>query len=234
MLGNWFMMYNFNYFLFILPGLIVGIWAQMKMKATFAKYEKVQTLEGITGAQAARRILDNSGLQNVAVERVSGRLSDHYDPRTNVVRLSDATYNSATVGAVGVAAHECGHALQHAQGYVPIKIRSSILPLCSMGSGVSVPLIFLGFILTMPSLVTLGIVLFSLVVLFQLVTLPVEFNASRRAMAILGSSNMVTPEEGEGVRKVLTAAALTYVAALLTSVLQLLYYITLAGGRRRN
>ena len=234
MLANWYLHFNLTYLMFMLPGLVVGLWAQMKMKSTFAKYEKVQTLEGITGAQAARRILDNSGLQNVRVERVGGRLSDHYDPRTNVVRLSDATYSSPTVGAVGVAAHECGHALQHAQGYLPIKIRTAIVPVTNIGSGLSVPLIFLGFILNSPNLVNIGIILFSLVVVFQLVTLPVEFNASRRAMAILDSSNMVTPEEGAGVRKVLTAAALTYVAALLTSLLQLLYYITLAGGRRRD
>ncbi len=235
MLANWYLHFNLSYLMFMLPGLLVGLWAQMKMKSTFAKYEKVQTLEGLTGAQAARRILDNSGLQNVRVERVGGRLSDHYDPRTNVVRLSDVTYNSATVGAVGVAAHECGHAIQHAQGYLPIKIRSAIVPITNIGSGLSVPLIFLGLFLTIPNLVTLGIILFSLVVIFQLVTLPVEFNASRRAMAILDSSNMVTPEESNGVRQVLTAAALTYVAALLTSLLQLLYYVSLAGGgRRRN
>ena len=225
---------NMYYFVFMIPGLIISLWAQTKMKSTFAKYERVPTLQGLTGAQAARRILDVSGLGNVQIERVPGKLSDHFDPRTNVVRLSQSTYDSPTVGAVGVAAHECGHAMQYAEGYTPIKVRSAIVPLTNIGSSLSVPLIFIGFWLGALNLVYIGIGLFGLVAIFQLVTLPVEFNASRRAVVTLDSTNMVTPEESAGVRKVLTAAALTYVAALLTSLLQLLYYITLLSGRRRN
>lgn len=233
MLANWYLHFNLEYLLFMIPGLIIGIVAQIQMKSAFGKYGKVPTMKGLTGAQAARQILDDAGLQNVPVERVPGKLTDHYDPRANVVRLSASTYDQPTIGAVGVAAHECGHAIQHATGYLPIKIRSSIVPVTSLGSAMSIPLIFLGLFFEITSLYTLGIVLFSLVVLFQLVTLPVEFNASSRAMKILNDYNMVTPEESQGVRAVLTAAALTYVAALVTSMLQLLYYLSLAG-RRRN
>lgn len=221
------------YFLFILPGLILSLWAQFKVKSTFAKYNKTYTSQGLTGAQAARQILDANGLYNVPVEQVAGDLTDHFDPKTNVVRLSSSTFNNPSIGAVGVAAHEVGHALQYANGYMPIKIRSAIVPVCNVGSGLSVPLIILGFILSMPGLSYVGIALFSLVVLFQVVTLPVEFNASSRAIKTLDSMAMTTPEETKGAKKVLSAAALTYVAAMLTSILQLLYYISLAS-RRRN
>lgn len=224
--------FNLYYLLFMLPGLLVTLWAQWKMKSTFAKFEKVPTLQGLTGAQAVRAILDKNGLQHVQVERVDGKLTDHYDPKEDVVRLSAATYNAATIGGVGVAAHECGHAVQQAQGYGPMKLRSAIVPLANIGSGLSVPLILVGFVLNMLGLVYVGIVLFSLAVVFQLVTLPVEFNASKRAIEALDGTGMMTPEESQGVRKVLTAAALTYVAALLTSLLQLLYYVSMAGRRR--
>ncbi|MDL2253209.1 zinc metallopeptidase [Ruminococcaceae bacterium OttesenSCG-928-I18] len=228
-------MYGFNmyYFLFMIPGLIITMWAQWKMKSTFSKYEKVHTAQGLTGAQAARMILDRNGLQNVQVQQVGGKLTDHYDPRTNVVSLSQATYNAPTIGGVGVAAHECGHAIQHAVGYGPIKVRTAIVPIANWGSKLSIPLIFVGFILNVLGLVYLGILLFGLAVLFQLVTLPVELNASRRAIETLNESGMVTADESVGVRKVLTAAAMTYLAALLTSLLQLLYYLMLALGRRR-
>lgn len=226
------MIFDPLYFLFILPGLLLSLWAQIKVKGTFAKYNKTRTGSGITGAQAARQILDANGLYTVPVEQVAGNLTDHYDPKANVVRLSTSTFNNPSIGAVGVAAHEVGHALQYANGYAPIKIRSAIIPVCNLGSSLSVPLIILGFILTIPSLIYVGIALFSLVVLFQLVTLPVEFNASRRALATLDGMGMTTPEETKGAKKVLSAAALTYVAALLTSILQLLYYISLAGRRR--
>lgn len=226
---------NFNllYFAFMIPGLIISLWASAKVKRTFGVYNKVPTLNGLTGAMAARRILDANGLRDVAIVHVTGSLSDHYDPRSNVVRLSSATYASASVGAVGVAAHEVGHAIQHAQGYVPAKLRGAIVPICNLGSGLSIPLIFIGLWLNLLNLAYVGIALFGLAVVFQLVTLPVEFNASRRAIETLGDMNMVTPEENQGVRKVLTAAGLTYVAGLLTSLLQLLYYVTLVGRRRR-
>lgn len=226
-------MFDPVYFLYMLPGLIIVLFAQAKVKSTFNKYNKVSTYQGLTGAQAARAILDQNGLQNVAIEQVAGQLTDHYDPKTNVVRLSQATYGKATVGAVGVAAHECGHAIQYARGYTPIKIRTSIVPICNLGSSISIPLMLFGFIFNLYGLVYFGIALFALVVLFQLVTLPVEFNASKRAIISLNESGMVTPEESNGVKKVLSAAALTYVAALLQSLLMLLYYISRFGGRRR-
>lgn len=224
---------NYYYFLFMIPGIIISIWAQFKVKSTFAKYNNYPTLQGLTGAQAARVILDRNGLQNVAIERVSGNLTDHFDPKNDVVRLSDATFGQATVGAVGVAAHECGHAVQYAEGYVPMKVRGAIVPICNIGSSLSVPLIIIGFVLNYMGLVYVGIVLFALVAVFQLVTLPVEFNASSRAIATLDASGMVTAEESQGVSKVLSAAALTYVAALITSLLQLAYYLTIAGRRRK-
>lgn len=223
---------NIYYFAFMIPALIITIWAQVKMKSTFSKYNRVPVLNHLTGAQAARQILDRNGLQVVRVERVAGNLSDHYDPETNVVRLSESTYDSATVGAVGVAAHECGHAVQKAEKYGPMALRTVSVPICNLGSMVSVPLIIIGFIINFTSLVYLGIALFSLAVLFQLITLPVEINASRRAVKTLEDNGMVTPEENQGVRKVLTAAALTYLAALLASLLQLLYYLVAFGGRR--
>lgn len=225
--------YDWTYFAFMVPGMLISLWASAKVKSTFAKYQNVRTLNGLTGAQAARQILDDNGLQNVPVNRVPGHLTDHYDPAKKVVSLSDATYSSSSVGAVGVAAHECGHAVQHAVGYLPIKLRTAIVPLCKIGSGLSMPLILVGFWFSMTQLISAGIVLFSLAVLFQLVTLPVEFNASSRALATLRQSGMVTQEESLGVSKVLTAAALTYVAALLQSLLQLLYFINLANRRRR-
>lgn len=225
--------YDFTYFLFMIPGLIISLWASAKVKTTFKKYQNVRIISGLTGAQAAREILDKNGLQHVPVNRVAGNLTDNYDPRTNTVNLSEATYASPSVGAVGVAAHECGHAVQHALGYLPSKLRTVIVPICNIGSTLSVPLIFIGFLLSMTQLVSIGIALFALAVVFQLVTLPVEFNASSRALATLRDTGMVTPEEGVGVRKVLTAAALTYVAALLQSLLQLLYFMSLAGRRRR-
>ncbi len=224
--------FDMTYFMFMIPGLLVVLFAQWKMKSTFKKYEQVGTKQGITGAQAARQILDRNGLQHVQVVQVAGHLTDNFDPRTNVVNLSGATYGVATIGAVGVAAHECGHAVQHATGYFPIKVRSAIVPLANLGSRLSIPLILFGFILNVLGLVYVGIALFALAVLFQLVTLPVELDASRRAIQTLNASGMVTQEESVGVRKVLTAAAMTYLAALLSSLLQLLYYVSLASRRR--
>ncbi len=224
--------FNMEYFLFMIPGLLITLWAQWKMKSTFKKYESVRTMQGLTGAQAARRILDMNGLQNVQVVRVSGHLTDHFDPRSNTVSLSQATYDAPTIGAVGVAAHECGHAVQHSVGYFPIKIRTAIVPLANIGSRLSIPLIFVGFILNALGLVYVGIALFGLAVLFQLVTLPVELDASRRAIHTLNDSGMVSAEESVGVRRVLTAAAMTYLAALLSSLLQLLYYVSMASRRR--
>lgn len=220
------------YILLVIPAMLVAFWAQMRVKSTFAQYSQVAVFSGLTGAQAARRILDANGLSNVRIEMIPGNLSDHYDPSAQVVRLSQEVYARSTVAAVGVAAHETGHAIQHSVGYAPLTIRNAIIPLTNIGSGLSIPLIVLGFFLGWQPLVTLGILLFSLVTVFQLITLPVEFNASRRALETLDRYNMVTQQEHEGVSRVLTAAALTYVAALIVSVANLLRLILLFGGRR--
>lgn len=223
---------DFSYLLYVLPGLLLSMWAQFKVQSTFSKYNKIGTQQNLTGVQAARYILDANGLQNVALEKVAGNLTDHFDPKGNVIRLSDATYAQPSVGAVGVAAHECGHAVQYAQSYWPIKLRNAIVPVCNIGSSLSMPMILIGLLLGWLNLAYIGIALFSLVVLFQLLTLPVEFNASKRALQTLEGSNMMNAEELAGARKVLSAAALTYVAAMLTSFLQLIYFVNIVNRRR--
>lgn len=220
------------YILLVIPAMLIALWAQMRVKSTFAKYSREGTYGGLTGAQAARRILDANGLTDVRIEPVRGSLTDHYDPRDKVVRLSMDVYGCDTVAAVGVAAHETGHAIQHAVGYFPLQLRNAIIPITNIGSHLSIPLVFIGYFLGMQPLVSLGILLFSLVTVFQLITLPVEFNASRRALATLDEYGMVNDYEHEGVRKVLSAAALTYVAALIVSLANLLRLILLFGGRR--
>ena len=222
------------YLILVLPAILFSLWAQMKVKSTFAKYERVRSYAGYTGAQIARRILDENGLYDIRVERVSGSLTDHYDPRAGVVRLSDSVYNSVSVAAVGVAAHETGHAVQHATNYAPLGIRNTIIPMTNIGSQLSMPLILLGLLLNSSNLIFIGIAAFSMMTLFQLITLPVEFNASARAVRTLSSGGMMSDEELSGTKKVLTAAALTYVAALLVSAMQLLRLIILFGGRRRD
>lgn len=220
------------YILLVIPAMLIALWAQMRVKSTFAKYSREGTYGGLTGAQAARRILDANGLTDVRIEPVRGSLTDHYDPRDKVVRLSMDVYGCDTVAAVGVAAHETGHAIQHAVGYFPLQLRNAIIPITNIGSQLSIPLVFIGYFLGMQPLVSLGILLFSLVTVFQLITLPVEFNASRRALATLDEYGMVNDYEHEGVRKVLSAAALTYVAALIVSLANLLRLVLLFGGRR--
>ncbi|MDY3917497.1 MAG: zinc metallopeptidase [Candidatus Limivivens sp.] len=227
--------YYFDWtYLLVLAGLILSLLAQGKVKSTFAKYSRVRSMSGLTGAQAAQRVLHSAGIYDVSIQRVSGNLTDHYDPRSKVLRLSDSTYGSDSVAAVGVAAHECGHAIQHQKGYGPLVLRSTLVPAANIGSQLSWPIFFAGLIFSIRPLLTAGILLFGLAVLFQLVTLPVEINASRRAVTILGETGLVTEKESSGVKKVLTAAALTYVAALASSILQLLRLIILAGGRRRD
>ena len=196
---------------------------------------RVRNHSGMTGREAAEEVLRRAGIYDVRVERVAGNLTDHYDPRTKVLRLSDATYGSNSIAAVGVAAHECGHAIQHAQGYVPLKIRGSLVPVANLGSTLAWPLILLGLLFTGESSVmflNLGVLAFSLAVLFQIVTLPVEFNASNRAIRILGSSGIMYPEEVKDTKKVLSAAALTYVAGAAAAILQLLRIVLLTGRRR--
>lgn len=219
--------------LLILPALFISIWAQMKVSSTFKKYSLTFTRRGVTGYQAARRILDANGLHYVRIERVRGHLTDHFDPRQNVIRLSESVYDRSNIAAVGVAAHEVGHAIQYAQDYAPIKIRAAIIPATKYGSMLAMPLFFIGLIMASPSLMFFGIILYSAVALFQLVTLPVEFNASSRAMATLEGMDILVDDEPKYARKVLSAAAMTYVAALLTSLLTLLRLIILSNNRRR-
>jgi len=221
------------YILLIVPTMLFAFWAQSKVKSTFNKYSRVMSSRGYTAAEVCRQILDRNGLYHVRIEHIAGNLTDHFDPTTNVVRLSDSVYNSRSVASIGVAAHEVGHAIQYAVGYVPIKIRAAIIPVTNFGSKLSMPMILLGFVFGWQPLVNLGIVLFSLMTLFQLVTLPVELNASGRALRTLDADGILYGEEVKQAKSVLTAAALTYVAALLTSAAQLLRLILLYG-RRNN
>lgn len=231
------MFYYFDplYFAYLLPALALVIVAQVWVKSSFGRYAKVYNRRGLTGRDAARLVLDQAGLHHVQIEMVSGRLTDHYDPRAQVIRLSPDVYNQPSIAAVGVAAHEAGHAVQHATGYAGIKVRNAILPISSYGPSIGVLVLFLGAMLNFRSLIWIGLLLFSFAFLFQLVTLPVEFNASRRALAVIKESGMLTEEERAGARKVLTAAAMTYVAAMLQTLMTLLYYIArFAGGSRRD
>jgi uncharacterized protein len=223
------------YFVIVGPALLLSIIAQIKVQSTFARYSQVGTASGLSGAEAASRILSSFGLGDVKVEEVGGFLSDHYDPRSRVLRLSPKVYGGRSIASIGVAAHEAGHALQHAQGYFAMQIRAALVPVTQIGSFAAWPLLFIGLIFHALALVKLGIVLFGAVVLFQIVTLPVEFDASRRAVAILGQRGILTQGELGGTRAVLNAAALTYVAAASAAALQLLYFLMragLLGGRR--
>lgn len=224
-------------YILVLIGVIICMIASSKMNATFRKYARVQSHNGLTGREAAERILRGQGIYDVRVERVAGNLTDHYDPRNKVLRLSDATYNATSVAAIGVAAHECGHALQHAKGYAPLSVRSSLVPVANFGSSIAWPLIIFGLFMTgdmSMMFLNLGILAFSFAVLFQIVTLPVEFNASGRALKLLGNNGMLYESEVRDVRKVLTAAALTYVAGAASAILQLLRILILTGGRRND
>ena len=221
------MFFDWYYIALVLPAVIFSIWASARVNSTFSKYSGQRILSHMTGSDAARMILDYNGLHNVRIERVSGNLTDHYDPRTGVIRLSDAVYQGSTSAAVGVAAHECGHAIQHANGYFPLKIRNAIVPITNIGSRLSMPLILIGIFLSYTSasyisIAYFGVACFSLCAIFQLITLPTEYNASRRAIKALEHSGRLTSGELNGSKKVLNAAALTYVAALAVSLMQLL------------
>lgn len=222
--------YDATYIL-VLIGAVISIIASMNVKSTFSRYSRNNYRTNMTGAQAASEILRAAGITDVRIERVRGNLTDHYSPKEGVLRLSDSVYDVNTVAAVGVAAHECGHAMQYDQDYFPIKIRSVVIPLANIGSSLSWPVILLGLIFGATGLMQIGVLLFSLVVIFQLLTLPVEFDASARALRTLRDRNMLAGRELSGARQVLTAAALTYVAALVTSVLQLLRLVLIT---RRN
>ena len=228
--------YYFDYtYLLVIIGMVLCLAASARVNSVMKKFGRVPNSTGMTGAEAARRILNNEGLYNVQIECLSGSQGDHYDPRSNTVRLSRENYNGATVTAVGVAAHECGHAIQHAKGYAPLNFRSALVPVVNIGSRLGIPIIILGVILSYNNvLIQIGIWAFSLSVLFQLVTLPVEFNASARAVAKIDQYGLVSAEENNGCRKVLRAAAYTYVAAAASSILHLVRLILLFGNRRRS
>lgn len=222
------------YWLILMPAFLIALLAQLNVSATFNRYSRLASRRGLTGAQAAEAVLRANGVYGVRIERVAGRLSDHYDPRTNVIRLSDAVYGSNSIASVGVAAHEAGHAVQYAQAYGPIKVRGAIIPVCNFSSQISILLIILGFMLYSQPLFAVGVVLFAVATLFQVVTLPVEFDASRRAVRCLAETGLLDDQELRGAKKVLGAAAMTYVAALLVSIAQLLRYVLAFSGRRRD
>ena len=224
--------FDWTYLVFILPAVLISLWAQIKVNHAFSNYSKVRTLRGLTGAQTAEYILRAYGVSGVRIEPIAGDLTDHYDPSENIIRLSQSVYNATTVSAIGVAAHETGHALQYAEGYTPIKLRAAVIPASRIGSFASWPLLMIGLILSLRPLIWLGIAFFALATLFQVLTLPVEFNASSRALKAIDQWNILSAEEYQGAKKVLTAAALTYVAALLTSLMQLFRLILLFGNRR--
>lgn len=225
---------DYLYIILVLPAVILAIIAQGNVSYTFKKYSRMPSVSGMTGRDAARMVLDSHGLYHVQIEEVGGDLTDHYDPRTNVIRLSHDVYHGNHAAAVGVAAHEAGHAVQYANEYIPMKIRSAIIPATNIGSNLAVPLVLLGLIFSIPAIAYLGVLAFALSTVFQLVTLPVEFNASRRAMGALASSGRFDEKEQRAARKVLTAAAMTYLAALAVSLANLLRLAIIAGGSRRR
>ena len=230
---------DMSYVILVLPCILLSLWASSNVNSTFKKYSSQFSRRGLTGAEAARRVLSAHGVGNVRIERVSGNLTDHFDPRTNVIRLSDNVYGNTSTAAIGVACHEAGHAVQYAQGYAPIRLRAAIIPLTNFGSRLAMPLILIGLLLAAFGnlsvlFIDLGIACFGLSLVFQLVTLPVEFNASNRAMRAIADSNLLTEDEQAGARKTLRAAALTYVAATAVAFAQLLRLILLFGRRRSN
>lgn len=231
--------FDLTYLVLVLPCLILAMIASANVNSTFKRYSQIRSCRGITGAQAAQRVLSANGVTGVRIERVPGNLTDHYDPKTNVIRLSDSVHDSASVAAIGVACHEAGHAVQYAQHYAPIKLRAAIIPITNIGSKLAMPLILLGLIFSFGEnfsygFVYAGIACFGLSFVFQLVTLPVEFNASHRAMSAIESTQLLTEDEQRGARKTLTAAAMTYVAATAVALAQLLRLLAIFGGRRRS
>ena len=231
--------FDWTYIVLVLPCLILSLWASAKVNSTFKKYSRQRTFRGLTAQEAAMRVLSANGVSGVRIERVSGNLTDHYDPRANVIRLSDSVYDNTSTAAIGVACHEAGHAVQYAQDYAPIKLRSAIIPVTNIGSKLAMPLILLGILFSglgqfSDTIIYIGIACFGLSVVFQFATLPVEFNASHRALQTIESTGILTEEEQKGARKTLTAAAMTYVAATATALAQLLRLIVLFGRRSNN
>lgn len=234
--------FDWTYVVMVLPCILLSLWASSNVNRTFRKYSQQYSRRNITGAQAAQRVLSANGITNVRIQHISGNLTDHYDPQTNVIRLSDNVYSSTSTAAIGVACHEAGHAVQYAQNYAPIHLRAAIIPMTNFGSRLAMPLILIGVLLSSLGslsllLIYLGIACFALSLIFQLITLPVEFNASNRALAAIAQTELLTPEEQSGARKTLRAAALTYVAATAVSLSQLLRLLLIygnRGGRRRH
>ena len=226
--------FDYYYLVLVLPCVFFAMWAQFKVKSTFDRYSRVYSRRNMTGAQAAAAVLRAGGITNVRIERVSGHLSDHFDPRDNVIRLSDSVYSSTSVASIGVAAHEAGHAVQYAVGYAPMKLRAAIIPATNIGSMLSMPLILLGLVFNFGAIITIGIAFFGLSTVFQLVTLPVELNASNRALAAIEQGGLLYDDEYPMAKKTLWAAAMTYVAALAVSLAQLLRLILIFEGRGRD
>ncbi len=232
---------DYLYLILVLPAVIFSLWASIRVNTTFKKYSKIRSMRGITGAEAARRVLDANGLQHIRIEQIPGNLTDHYDPRSDVIRLSESVYGNTSVAAIGVACHEAGHAVQHAENYAPVKIRAAIIPVTNIGSRLAIPLIILGILLnslaSAPEFLVIayiGVACYGLCTLFQLVTLPTEFDASRRALRCIESYGILGSEEIGGARRVLTAAAMTYVAALAVSLMQLLRLFLMVSGNSRR
>ena len=231
--------FDLSYLFIVLPCLILSLWASARVNSTFKKYSGQLSRRNITGADAAKRVLMQNGVANVSIQRVAGNLTDHFDPKSNVIRLSDSVYDSTSTAAIGVACHEAGHAVQYATHYAPIKLRAAIIPITNFGSKIAIPLILLGLLFTTfgaysDTIIYIGIACYSLSLVFQLITLPVEFNASRRAMQAIESAELLAEDEQRGARKTLSAAAMTYVAATAVSIAQLLRILSLVSGRRRN
>lgn len=230
---------DYLYLILVLPAVIFSLWASIRVNTTFKKYSKIRSMRGITGAEAARRVLDANGLQHIRIEQIPGNLTDHYDPRSDVIRLSESVYGNTSVAAIGVACHEAGHAVQHAENYVPVKIRAAIIPVTNIGSRLAIPLIILGILLNVLApeflvIAYIGVACYGLCTLFQLVTLPTEFDASRRALRCIESYGILGSEEIGGARRVLTAAEMTYVAALAVSLMQLLRLFLMVSGNSRR
>lgn len=233
------MYFDWTYIVLLLPALIFSMWASSRVNSSYRRYSQQYSRRGISAAQAARSVLNANGLSNIAIEHISGNLTDHYDPSAKVIRLSDGVYGNTSAAAIGIACHEVGHAIQHAQGYAPLRLRNTIVPITNFGAKLSTPLIILGLVLaslsnSFISISYIGILCFALCTFFQLITLPVEFNASRRALDSIVSQGFLYDDELVGTKKVLGAAALTYVAALAVSLMQLLRFVLIVGGRRRD
>lgn len=224
--------FDYYYLILVVPALLLAIWAQVQVKTTYRKYSRVPNSRGMTGAYAAQAVLNFYGITDVRIERVSGNLTDHYDPRSKIIRLSDGVYNSSTVAAIGIACHEAGHAAQHAENYAPIKIRNAIIPVCNIGSTIGIPLALIGWIFSFSILIYVGLGLYAAVFIFQVATLPVEFNASRRAIKVIDETQLLRDDEIGGAKKVLAAAAMTYVASMMVSLANLLRLLLRFSNRR--